>query len=866
MSDSERSPLLAPEPSKRSPKGKQRASHYDDPSETTPLLTGSTATPRYEGENDGSGAADVASLASAASDAQSRKSNKAGSRRSSWIVGIILWLIVFAIIIFGFFLPPALEKYAKQAPVVEPTNLSLESITSNGVRARIQANFRLDGQRVRNEYLRGVGWFAGRVVRTLKTEETKVDVYLADFENELLGSAVLPSVTVSLAQGENTAVDLVAELIPGNAEGIRTIANEWFQGRLNSVRLRGTTNVQLKAAGFIPLGTHHVSEILVFEAKKLPALPSYNITRLHFKEKPVPGGDEKAMGAEVSVTSFNQYPVSLDVPELGFEILVPGCSPHDPRILVAQAETSPMAVRPNEEVVVNANGTIRELPDALVTTCHGSASSPLDMFFKKYLNGEAATIFVRGQKPMRELLPTSVPNTPEWLADIISSITVPIAIPGRSSDNLIRNFSLTDVHFTLPDPLAEPGDPDSVPKVTGTIEVEAALPPELNFSLDVNKVRANADVFYGGSKLGKLDLSVWQDASSKQFPGKDGKESILQIRSRIEDAPLNVTDPDVLTDVIQALLFGNKEVMLSVKAQVDVKVHTILGQLVVKGVPAEGTIPIKPLPRDTFDTLEPQASDIEVVDTTPSSVLLKARVNITNPTPYSAHIPFINVHVLSNGTVIGEAIAKNLDITTGNNTDLIVTALWKPSLGGSVGSQIGRDLISQYLSGYNTSVTLKTHKDSIPSQPLIGEALSKINITVSAPRLNLPGGDENEKTHFIRNAIFHVFSSTATFTLVSPLQHNTLYIERINATALYNHTEPMGRIEYDLPFAAPPGESLTPKLPVQWSLDSVGYGKLKEALGGKMKLDARAVVGVRLGQWTETVWYVGRGIGASVRV
>lgn len=301
------------------------------------------------------------------------------------------------------------------------------------------------------------------------------------------------------------------------------------------------------------------------------------------------------MGAEVSLTSFNRYPVSLDVPELGFEILVPGCSAYDPRILVAQAETSPVAVRPNEEVVVNAHGLIRELPDSLVTTCPGSASSPLDMFFKKYLDGEAATIFVRGQKPKHELRATSAPNTPEWLADIISSITVPIAFPGRSFDNLIRNFSLTDVHFTLPDPLAEPGDPDADPKVSGTIEVEAALPSEMNFSLDVNKVRANADVFYRKNKLGELDLSTWQDATSKQIPGKDSKESILQIRSRIEDAPLNVTDADVLTDVIQALLFGGKEVVLSVKALVDVKVQAILGQLVVKGVPAEGAIPLKRL-------------------------------------------------------------------------------------------------------------------------------------------------------------------------------------------------------------------------------------------------------------------------------
>jgi hypothetical protein len=247
-------------------------------------------------------------------------------------------------------------------------------------------------------------------------------------------------------------------------------------------------------------------------------------------------------------------------------------------------------------------------------------------------------------------------------------------------------------------------------------------------------------------------------------------------------------------------------------------------------------------------------------------------VNITNPTPYSAHIPFISIHVESNGTTIGEAFAENLDIKPGNNTELSVSATWNPSMGGDKGLRRGRDLLSEYLSGYNTTVTIRTHAGTIPSLPLLGKALSRFNFTLPAPRLRLPGDDDNEdenedgQAHFIRDATFHVLSSTATFTLVSPLLHNTLFIDHVNATALYNHTEPIGRIEYDLPFAAPPGASQTPRLPVEWSMDSVGYGKLREALGGRMKLDARAVVGVRLGRWTETVWYVGRGIGAGVRL
>ena len=48
-----------------------------------------------------------------------------------------------------------------------------------------------------------------------------------------------------------------------------------------------------------------------------------------------------------------------------------------------------------------------------------------------------------------------------------------------------------------------------------------------------------------------------------------------------------------MTDVIQELLFGGKGVLLDIKAHVDVKVQTVLGQLVLKDVPAEGKIPVK---------------------------------------------------------------------------------------------------------------------------------------------------------------------------------------------------------------------------------------------------------------------------------
>ncbi len=263
MSGSERSPLLSPAASSKGPDTTREA---QESFETTPLLSSSTSTPRYDGERDDG---DAASIASRATSTVSTRPAKASSIRwPSVIAVIVLALLAFAVMMLAFVVPAAVEEYAKQAIVLEPTNLSLESITSNGVRARIQANFRLDAQRVTNDHVRRVGKAATWLVGELGTEETKIDVYLPEYNNILLGTAGVPPLRVSIVEGRNNAVDFVADLVPGDAEGIRTIANEWLEGRLDSVRVRGQADIQLKA-GIIPLGTHSIAESLTFEGQSL---------------------------------------------------------------------------------------------------------------------------------------------------------------------------------------------------------------------------------------------------------------------------------------------------------------------------------------------------------------------------------------------------------------------------------------------------------------------------------------------------------------------------------------------------------------------------------------------------------------------
>jgi hypothetical protein len=78
---------------------------------------------------------------------------------------------------------------------------------------------------------------------------------------------------------------------------------------------------------------------------------------------------------------------------------------------------------------------------------------------------------------------------------------------------------------------------------------------------------------------------------------------------------------------------------------------------------------------------------------------LQGKVNFTNPTQYSATIPYVDINILAKNTILGHATINNVKIVPGNNTNITVQAVWDPSAQGSEGAAIGRELLSQYISG-----------------------------------------------------------------------------------------------------------------------------------------------------------------------
>ena len=60
--------------------------------------------------------------------------------------------------------------------------------------------------------------------------------------------------------------------------------------------------------------------------------------------------------------------------------------------------------------------------------------------------------------------------------------------------------------------------------------------------------------------------------------------------------------------------------------------------------------------------------------------------------------------------------------------------------------------------------------------------------------------------------------------------------------------------------------STSPRLPVDWDVTGVAYQALKDAVGGRLKLDAKADARIKVGEWEQSLWMVGRGIGAGIRI
>jgi hypothetical protein len=79
---------------------------------------------------------------------------------------------------------------------------------------------------------------------------------------------------------------------------------------------------------------------------------------------------------------------------------------------------------------------------------------------------------------------------------------------------------------------------------------------------------------------------------------------------------------------------------------------------------------------------------------------MKAKVNVTNPSPYSAAVPFVDLILVYNETKVAHLIAHDLKIIPGVNSGIHADLQWDPlELSGPAGVIAGQEMLSRYISG-----------------------------------------------------------------------------------------------------------------------------------------------------------------------
>lgn len=317
----------------------------------------------------------------------------------------------------------------------------------------------------------------------------------------------------------------------------------------------------------------------------LPKPPSrnehFNISKIAIHSKLGQG-----LNADATVTIPYDNLIAVNLPPVGFDVLVGGCDTNE-YIQIASGSSGRVDVKPYKDIQLAATAHIDRISNELTKPCKEGKNSPLDRLTYDFARGLDTTVYGKC---------CNFPDTgsPQWLRELTrNSVLTSFPLPGKQAGALLRSFSLTNTSFSLPSPLADPDTPDGQPRVSSEIEAIVALPEEMDFPLTVRKLRPDATIFHQSKTLGKLDLSKWQKAKSMKLAERVNSTVLLQIKSFVEEAPLEILDNEVFGEVIQKLIFGSQGIVLTVKAEVDVELATPVGTFVVRRLPAEGEVPVK---------------------------------------------------------------------------------------------------------------------------------------------------------------------------------------------------------------------------------------------------------------------------------
>ncbi|KAF9208097.1 hypothetical protein BGZ49_009792 [Haplosporangium sp. Z 27] len=486
---------------------------------------------------------------------------------------------------------------------------------------------------------------------------------------------------------------------------------------------------------------------------------------------------------------------------------------------------------------------------------------------KQLILGRLLSQFIQGNDSKIQIRALSKEhNIPPWLSEAYKSIVLEMIFPGSPTNNFIKSLDMNQLRLGFSD------DTGSA-LLGGLLSSVLQLPPNVTFPIKVLKMKPLAWLKPPeGHKMASLDIPDFLPTVSKQVG------TTLEVHVEMGDSPLIVVD-DQLPEFYQFLnsSFNKDWIDLGIAGDALAVVECGLGTFEI------GPIGFDVITRQRgiggLNSVAPILDGLDVVDSTETSLTVKATLVVWNPSNISAHLGDLTFLWSYGGYLIGMASVIDVKLKTGNNTidcfgmmDPTIDCAHKndPTCDPRFARNASREFISSYISGDNTTTIDILGYEGTTKIPFLRPMMSSFSITSHLPEI---------KEDFLISSTMYLLSHTLVLELKNPLD-TSITVLYINGTASYKN-ETLGHILVDFendiaspkPIVIPAnnhqnetsGYAKTPRLPVTFDLSSIGYEALKKALGGTLEVDVLCHIKTKVGSMLMWVDFAKDGVSSNVR-
>ncbi|KAI9010879.1 hypothetical protein CLU79DRAFT_448547 [Phycomyces nitens] len=734
--------------------------------------------------------------------------------------------------------------------------------------------------------LNNLAGLASKVFGSVGISDTALEVYHAQPSQSkqlgAIGTIDLPPLSLSRTTN-TTTFDFITRFVVEDTEALIAFCQDAVASETVLWRVAGPVPLQI---GNLPIHTK-VRLDKVVRLEGMNGLKNSEMLSVSFPGPHPLGGIR--LDSQVGIYNPSSV-ISLTLGNVDFGIYLPP-GPHkgeEEEVVMAVVRADDAHLLGQRVNKFNVSGRSIAVPE--------NGQQRMEQLISAYIHGNTSFVHVRGSAYGPEDSLQS--STPAWLRQALQSITLRVPFPGTQQTDLIQSIKFSNLNIDL-------SKGNSSPLISGDAVALLKKPDEMHISLNVTQIDPLVYLYlYSDSEDPFASLAPDRPCPAKTVEGaSDLPENMFRVFSRIEKAPFSVMPgkEDEFKKFLEKV-FYRKTSTVYFKGTTSAVVNSALGVLNIRDLPFKGEIDTKERPSLSYILFifkkkgmegmkdpSPTVESMSVVKGYQESLHAIATLVIYNPSDVHVNLGAVNMLLIYNDQIIGNASLSNLvlapvqnnrvkayvwlhhghSLSTTDNYPLAPTENPKPLI----------DFIGQYLALEKVNLTISGKHPHASASKLLLPLLKQFTFNTSPPILSGPP--------LLKNTQVNLLSSTAVLWLQNPFPNLAIQILRIHAKANYREDE-VGTIDVDFtdkgsgmngPLLLPAcneklgrkqgdkdeecTEQETQKLPV--ITKKVGMDAIKKAIGGKIQLSIDSTVDVLVDAFLlEHLRYVRDNVTATI--